>query len=163
PPRLAPGEAGKVASGPRPHQQGAAPEGAGRLDGPVDGWRRHLVGPLRLPGEQPARADQPCRRPGSLCRQGIGEGTPPQRRLRLQDGRLLMTYGHRRKPIGNQARISADHGRTWSEPLILSDDASSWDLGYPSTVQLKDGSLVTVWYEVLKGAKQAVLRQAKWH
>ncbi|MDP7052207.1 MAG: exo-alpha-sialidase, partial [Verrucomicrobiota bacterium] len=36
------------------------------------------------------------------------------------------------------------------------------DLGYPSTVQLEDGSLVTVWYEKLAGSTLAVLRQATW-
>src|SRR5439155_22257192 len=91
-----------------------------------------------------------------------GMGGYPSHLLRLRDGRLLMTYGHRRRPLGNQARVSRDHGRTWSEPLILSDDGTSTDLGYPSTVQLEDGRLLTVWYEVRKGSPQAVLRQARW-
>lgn len=86
----------------------------------------------------------------------------PSHLLRLRDGRLLMTYGHRRAPLGNQARISADDGRTWSAPLVLSGDAASGDLGYPSTVQFEDGSLLTVWYEVMKGSPLAVLRQARW-
>ncbi len=67
-----------------------------------------------------------------------------------------------RGPLGNQARVSDDHGRSWSEPIILSGDGASGDLGYPSTVQLENGSFVTVWYELLKGAKHAQLRQAKW-
>jgi hypothetical protein len=92
----------------------------------------------------------------------IGVWGFPSHLVRLTDGRLLMSYGHRRKPIGNQARVSADQGRTWSEPLTISDDAVSTDLGYPSTVQLDDGSLLTVWYEVTRDAKLAVLRQASW-
>lgn len=86
----------------------------------------------------------------------------PSHLLKLRDGRLLMTYGHRRPPFGNQARLSADHGRTWSEPIILSADGTGGDLGYPSTVELSDGSLLTVWYETMKDPKLAVLRQAKW-
>lgn len=86
----------------------------------------------------------------------------PSHLLRLRDGRLLMTYGHRRPLFGNQARISKDHGATWSEPMILSGDGKGGDLGYPSTVELADGSLLTVWYESMKETKQAVLRQAKW-
>jgi hypothetical protein len=86
----------------------------------------------------------------------------PSHLLRLRDGRLLMTYGHRRKPLGNQARISEDHGRSWSEPLILSDDGASGDLGYPSSVQLDRDRFLTVWYEVLRGSPLAVLRQARW-
>jgi len=35
-------------------------------------------------------------------------------------------------------------------------------LGYPSTVELADGTLLTVWYEQLASSPKAVLRQAKW-
>lgn len=73
-----------------------------------------------------------------------------------------MSYGYRRKPYGNQARISDDHGKTWSDPITISDDGVTGDLGYPSTVQLKDGSLLTVWYENMAGSDRARLRQAKW-
>ena len=86
----------------------------------------------------------------------------PSQLLKLRDGRLLMTYGHRRKPFGNQARLSTDHGRTWSEPMIVSGDGTAGDLGYPSTVELADGTLLTVWYENMKDLGKAVLRQAKW-
>ena len=86
----------------------------------------------------------------------------PSQLLKLKDGRLLMTYGHRRKPFGNQARISTDHGRTWSAPMIVSGDGTTGDLGYPATVELADGTLLTVWYENVKDLGKAVLRQAKW-
>lgn len=86
----------------------------------------------------------------------------PSQLLKLRDGRLLMTYGHRRKPFGNQARMSTDQGRTWSEPMIISGDGAAGDLGYPSTVELADGTLLTVWYENIKDLGKAVLRQAKW-
>jgi sialidase-1 len=86
----------------------------------------------------------------------------PSHLLRLRDGRLLMTYGHRRKPFGNQARISSDNGQTWGEAMIISGDGIGGDLGYPSTVELADGTLLTVWYETMKEPKLAVLRQATW-
>jgi len=86
----------------------------------------------------------------------------PSHLLRLRDGRLLMTYGHRRKPYGNQARLSTDNGKTWGEAMILSGDGIGGDLGYPSTVELPDGTLLTVWYETMKESKLAVLRQATW-
>jgi hypothetical protein len=92
----------------------------------------------------------------------IGVWGLPSHLLRLRDGRLLMTYGHRRKPYGNQARISSDNGQTWSEAMILSGDGIGGDLGYPSTVELADGTLLTVWYETMKDPKLAVLRQATW-
>ena len=93
----------------------------------------------------------------------IGVWGYPSHLLRLNDSRLLMTFGHRRTPYGNQARVSEDHGRTWSEPMIVSGDAVGADMGYPSTVQLDDGTLLTVWYEVMRGSPYAVLRQAKWN
>ena len=92
----------------------------------------------------------------------IGVWGLPSHLLRLRDGRLLMSYGHRRLPFGNQARLSEDGGKSWSEPITISDDGKGGDLGYPSTVELDDGSLVTVWYEVMQGSSKAVLRQAKW-
>jgi hypothetical protein len=82
--------------------------------------------------------------------------------LKLRDGRLLMTYGHRRAPYGNQARVSSNNGKTWSDEMIISGDGMGGDLGYPSTVELADGTLLTVWYETMKEPKLAVLRQAKW-
>jgi hypothetical protein len=81
---------------------------------------------------------------------------------KLADGRLLMSYGHRRKPLGVQARLSSDEGSTWSGPLIIWGEGTSGDLGYPSTVELPGGDLLTVWYERLAGSEQAVLRQARW-
>lgn len=92
----------------------------------------------------------------------IGVWGLPSHLLRLRDGRLLMSYGHRRKPFGNQSRISEDGGQTWSEAFAISADGSSGDLGYPSTVQLSDGSLLTAWYEKLKNNPFAQLRQARW-
>ena len=92
----------------------------------------------------------------------IGVWGLPSHLLRLQDGRLLMSYGHRRKPLGNQARVSEDQGRSWSDAILISGDGVRSDLGYPSTVQLADGSLLSVWYESMKDPRLAVLRQARW-
>ena len=92
----------------------------------------------------------------------IGVWGLPSQLLRLADDRLLMSYGHRRKPFGNQARVSDDGGRSWSDPMVISADGAAGDLGYPTTVQLDDTTLLTVWYEKLKTSPFAVLRQALW-
>jgi sialidase-1 len=92
----------------------------------------------------------------------IGVWGLPSHLLKMQNGSLLMTYGYRRPPFGNQARLSSDHGLTWSEPVTISSDGAGGDLGYPSTVELPDHSLLTVWYELPKGESRSVLRQARW-
>lgn len=92
----------------------------------------------------------------------IGVWGLPSFLTRLRSGQLLMSYGYRRKPFGNLARVSDDEGLSWSEPLTISADGVGSDLGYPSTVELDDGSLLTVWYEKMPGGSHAVLRQAHW-
>ena len=41
---------------------------------------------------------------------------------------------------------SLDGGRTWSDEVILRDDAPSSDLGYPVATELKDGRIFTAYY-----------------
>jgi hypothetical protein len=67
--------------------------------------------------------------------------------LRLADGRILLTYGVReRSHQGVSIRLSSDEGRTWSAPTMLVHLEGTTDGGYPSTVQLADGTLVTAYY-----------------
>lgn len=89
----------------------------------------------------------------------IGVWGHPSHLLRLADDRLVMTYGYRREGMGNRARVSSDNGKTWSEAIVISDDARITDVGYPSTVQLPDGTLLTVWYENMG---TTCLRMATW-
>lgn len=91
----------------------------------------------------------------------VTDGYPPHL-LRLQDGTILLTYGSRTEPFGIRAKISRDNGQSWSEEFFITKDGANWDLGYPSTAQLPDGTLVTVWYETPADSHRAVLRQAKW-
>ena len=87
----------------------------------------------------------------------------PSHLLRLKDGRLMASYGMRSRPYGNQVRFSDDCGRTWSEPVIISDDAVSNDLGYTSTAELEDGTFFSLWYEHRpQNDGVALLRYARW-
>jgi sialidase-1 len=72
----------------------------------------------------------------------------PAHVLPLSDGRLVCSYGYRRPPYGVRTCASEDGGCTWDieGEVILRDDGGSRDVGYPSTTQLPDGTLVTVYY-----------------
>ena len=54
--------------------------------------------------------------------------------------------GRREKPYAQQALISRDDGKTWSEPINLSEKVISGDMGYPASVELADGSVLTAFY-----------------
>ncbi len=70
----------------------------------------------------------------------------PPSLILLQDGRLCLTYCDRRKPYSVRAVLSADGGKTWGDPLILRNDATTWDIGYVRSVQRTDGKVVTMYY-----------------
>ncbi len=71
----------------------------------------------------------------------------PAHLARLQDGRLLLTYGNRvTGQFGVLAKLSADEGKTWGEPLTLVNDLVSGDCGYPASTQMRDGNVLTAYY-----------------
>lgn len=77
----------------------------------------------------------------------VGEeiNNPPSL-VKLSDGRLVMVYCYRHEPYGLRAKISGDQGKSWSDEIILRDDALSWDIGYVQSVERKDGKIVSVYY-----------------
>ena len=86
----------------------------------------------------------------------------PAHFLRLADGRVLMTYGRREAPFGIRAKVSADDGLHWGEELVLTDDGVDWDLGYPASVSLLNGNILTVWYQYLPQDRLASIFFAEW-
>ena len=72
----------------------------------------------------------------------------PQHLCRLGDGHLIMAYGYRRDPRGVRACISDDAGETWdiSHEIVFRHSGADNDLGYPYTIQLRDGRVLTVYY-----------------
>ncbi len=73
-----------------------------------------------------------------------GKQQHPGHFLRLADGRLLLSYGNRGGGGFVEVLVSNDDGKTWSKPLCVVD----WqgDGGYPSSVQLPDGQVLTAYY-----------------
>ncbi len=105
----------------------------------------------------------------------------PNHLLKLHDGRILCTFGYRRKPMGVRALISEDRGNTWDldHEYVLRDDAgttsSSWpavkhaqpgsgssDVGYPISTELDDGSILTAYYITQPDAITHV-SVTRWH
>lgn len=75
-------------------------------------------------------------------------GQIPAHLLQLADGTILLTCGSRIPEFrGVVGRISRDGGDSWSLPFrVAGDFLPQSDHGYPSTVQLEDGDLVTAYY-----------------
>jgi Neuraminidase (sialidase) len=70
--------------------------------------------------------------------------------IRLRDNSVLLTYGVRNAPFGIAAMLSHDGGLNWDvkRKMLLADDTGNIDSGYPSSVQLPDGRIVTMYYQV---------------
>jgi sialidase-1 len=75
-------------------------------------------------------------------------GFPPHLLL-LSDGRALCSYGYRRPPFGQRACISED-GVTWKieDEIIIRNDGINRDLGYPASIEIEPGKILTVYYQV---------------
>jgi len=74
-----------------------------------------------------------------------GEGNPAAL-IKLDDGRLCMTYGYRAEPFSIRAKISEDAGDTWGPDIVLRDDGSNRDVGYTRMIQRPDGKVVVLYY-----------------
>ncbi len=76
-------------------------------------------------------------------------GHPPHL-IALHDGALLVTYGYRRTPYGERACLSRDGSRSWeiAGEIVLRDDSPNADLGYPASVELAPGEVLTVYYQI---------------
>ena len=50
---------------------------------------------------------------------------------------------------GIRAAISEDEGHTWGPVRILRDDLPNADMGYPASVEIDDGRIMSVyWYNM---------------
>ena len=72
----------------------------------------------------------------------------PSHLLLLRSGRILCTYGYRRVPYGIRACFSDDQGETWDigREVVLRDDGMHRGLGYPASIERKDGSILSTYY-----------------
>lgn len=94
-------------------------------------------------------------------------GGAPAHLVQLSDGALVSTYSFRGEPYGTapfaiKAMFSRDGGKSWDTDHVLFAGEGSWDMGYPSTVELADGWLITVFYARPGKDEPAVIWQQKW-
>ena len=74
-------------------------------------------------------------------------GFPPHL-LRLSNGVIMCSYSHRWKPFSIRAVFSYNDGKNWDTDNILTlyEWKNQPDMGYPSSIELSPGNILTVFY-----------------
>jgi len=99
-------------------------------------------------------------------------GYPPHL-IRLSNGDGLSTYGHRRLPYGQRACVyqstrgnllGGGSSGNWdiAHTVVLRDDAENDDLGYPATVELSPGEMLTVYYQIDRPGEKPSIMATRW-
>lgn len=101
-------------------------------------------------------------------------GGTPVHTLLHSSGVLIGAYSYRNLPFGIRVMFSYDEGETWDYGNVIFEHSATemgagQDLGYPATVELKDGSLLTVFYarenndfDAEGGTNPAVIYAQRW-
>lgn len=99
-------------------------------------------------------------------------GYPPHL-IRLSNGEGLATYGYRRPPFGQRACVyqkvrdnllGGESSGNWDigNVIVLRDDSTTDDLGYPSTVELSPGEMLTVYYQSYRASEKPSIIATRW-
>ncbi len=90
------------------------------------------------------------------------DGSPPHL-LVHSSGAVICSYSRRGDDNNKHERacVSYDGGETWTEDYLINDKAM-YDHGYPATVELSDGSLLTVYYQPYPGDGPCSILYTKW-
>ncbi len=90
-------------------------------------------------------------------------GTPPHL-LQMDNGVVVMTYASREaEDRGEYALISYDGGMTWEEQIKLCEwQGGTSDLGYPATVYLGNGEMLSVYYQAYEQDEYCSFLFTKW-
>lgn len=90
-------------------------------------------------------------------------GGAPAHLMLHSSGVLICMYTWREAPYEIRAIVSEDEGVTWSEPITVCDTNSiTRDIGYPMSVELEDGEILTVFYAHDAKNAPAVIKQIRW-
>ena len=75
---------------------------------------------------------------------------------------MIFSFGRRVAPYGQFVRVSYDKGLTWSEDVKVGADTDVTDQGYPSTVELSNGDLLTAYYQRCPGDDYCSIMWSRW-
>lgn len=89
-------------------------------------------------------------------------GGAPAHLMLHSSGLLISVYGYRCEPFEIRAILSSDGGESWSEPVTLSTGNIYPDMGYPMSVEVSDGVILTVYYCHPAPGEPAIIRQVRW-
>lgn len=88
-------------------------------------------------------------------------GAPPHL-LYHSSGTLISVYGRRTPGYGIQAMFSKDNGDSWDTDYFIWDKGQNADLGYPASVELDNGDILTVFYTMIPGEKLCSVLWTRW-
>ena len=91
------------------------------------------------------------------------DGLPPHL-MRHSSGAIICSYSCRTDGIrAERACVSYDNGETWTEDYCIDDRIDKQlDMGYPCSVELSDGSILTVYYQCAPGDSYTSILCTKW-
>ena len=89
-------------------------------------------------------------------------GGAPAHILKHSSGALISVYGYREAPFGIRAMFSFDGGESWDTDHDIYVNGVNLDLGYPTSVELCDGSILTVFYAHQSNDQPALIMQQRW-
>ncbi len=96
---------------------------------------------------------------------GLGvDGMPPHLMVH-SSGAIICSYSCRTNGSrAEKAIVSYDGGKTWTEDYVLDDTMTQdfCDMGYPATVEMDDGSLLSVYYQKATGEWWTSVLGCKW-
>ena len=89
-------------------------------------------------------------------------GAPPHL-LEHSSGALILAYSRRKAPMGEYVRVSYDGGVTWSKDTRIGTEPIDWDHGYPTSVELANGDILTTYYQKCPGDEFNSIHSVRWN
>lgn len=88
-------------------------------------------------------------------------GSPPHLMLH-SSGAVICSFARREAPASERAIVSFDGGITWEKEYILDDRQKNADLGYPASVEIAGGEILTVYYQRYENDSKTSILSSRW-